>query len=111
MDVMDSGNECEDEPISTEMLEDIRGSIKSRPSVNRREAHYKIHDRIKQTQTECKGALLSTQNMRKFVQKVFKSVVNDILQDLPTLGESGSVVSYLIPEPNFFLKWPYFQMT
>ena len=31
--------------------------------------------------------------------KVFKVVVNDISQELPILGESGSEVSYFIPEP------------
>ena len=44
----------------TEMLEDICGGIQSRPSVNRREAHYKIRDRIKRIQSEQKGALFST---------------------------------------------------
>ena len=35
-DEMNSGNESEDEPISTETLEEIPDSIKSHPSVNRR---------------------------------------------------------------------------
>ena len=38
MDVMDSGNESKDGPMSTEMLEDIRDGSQSRPIVNRREA-------------------------------------------------------------------------
>ena len=33
---MDSGNESEDEPMSTKMLEDITDGSKSYPSVNRR---------------------------------------------------------------------------
>ena len=41
--------------------------------------------------------LLSTQSMGKGVQKIFQAVVNEILQVLPILGESGSEVSYLIP--------------
>ena len=49
MDVMDSGYESDDEPMSTEMLEDIRDGSKSHPSVNRREARYKIHNHIKQS--------------------------------------------------------------
>ena len=41
--------------------------------------------------------LLSTQNMGKVPHKVFKAVVNDILQALSILGESISGVSYFIP--------------
>ena len=51
MGVMDSGDDSDDEPMSTEMLEDIRDSIKSHPSVNRIEARYKMCDIIKQRQT------------------------------------------------------------
>ena len=47
---MDSVDESGDQPMSTDMLEDIRYGSKSRPSVNRREACYKICDRIKQIQ-------------------------------------------------------------
>ena len=58
MDVMDSGDEDEDEPMYTEMLEDTHDGGMSHTIVNRREACYKIRDRIKQRQTEQKGALL-----------------------------------------------------
>ena len=34
-DTMDSGDESEDEPMSTEMLEDIHYGSQSHPSVNR----------------------------------------------------------------------------
>ena len=37
--------------------------------------------------------------MGKVLHKVFKAVVNEILQTLTSLGESGSEVSYLLPEP------------
>ena len=37
--------------------------------------------------------------MGKVLHKLFKAVVNEILQVLPILGESGSEVSYFIPEP------------
>ena len=37
--------------------------------------------------------------MRKVLHKVFKGVVNELKNELPTLGESGSEVSHLIPEP------------
>ena len=43
---MDSGDESDDEPMSTEMLKDIRDVSQSHPNVNRREARYKISDRI-----------------------------------------------------------------
>ena len=37
--------------------------------------------------------------MVKGLHKVFKTAVEDISQDFPPLGESGSEVSHLIPEP------------
>ena len=58
--------------------------------LNRREALYNIHDCVKRSQAEWKGDLLSTKNIGKGLHKVFKAVVNDILQVLPILGESGS---------------------
>ena len=98
MYLMDSGDESDGEPMSTEMLEDIHDGIQSRPGVNRREACYKIRDHIKKGQTEWKGELLSTQKIGKGLHKTFKAVVNDISQYLPILGESGSEVSYFITE-------------
>ena len=60
MDGMDSGNLSDDEPMSTEMLVEINDRSRSHPSVNMKEARYKIRDCIKQSQAEWKGALLST---------------------------------------------------
>ena len=40
--------------------------------------------------------------MGKGLNKIFKAVVNDILQALTLLVESGSEVYYLIPEPRNF---------
>ena len=54
IDAMDSGDESDDKPMSTKMLENIHDGSKSHPSVNRREAHYKIRDRIKQSKTRRK---------------------------------------------------------
>ena len=42
--------------------------------------------------------------MVKVLQKVFKYVVNDILQGLPILGEFGSEVSYFILDPRTFAE-------
>ena len=42
--------------------------------------------------------------MGKGLQKFFKSVVNEIFQVLPILDESGSEVSYFIPEPRNFAE-------
>ena len=75
MDAMDSGDESDDDPISTEMLKDIRDRIQSHLNVNWRYERYKIRDRIKQRQSEWKGALKSMQNMGKVLHKVFKTVV------------------------------------
>ena len=54
MNVMDLGDEYNDEPISTEMLEDIRDGSKSHLRVNRKNARYKICDCIKRSQAEWK---------------------------------------------------------
>ena len=52
MYAVDSGDESDDEPMSTEMLEDIRDGSQYHPNVNMREALYKIWDHIKQIQLE-----------------------------------------------------------
>ena len=71
IDVMDSVYEYDDEPISTDILEEICDDSKSHLSVNRKEAHYRIHDLIKRRHTEWKEALLSMKNMGKGLQKLF----------------------------------------
>ena len=101
---MSSSDNSDDKPMSTDMLEDIREVSQYHPSINRREARYKIYDRIKQGQAEWKGALLPTQKMGKGSHKVFNAFVNDILQALPMLGESVSEVFYCIPEPRNFAE-------
>ena len=42
--------------------------------------------------------------MGKGLQKVFKTVVKEILQDFSPLGESGSEASHFIPEPRNFAE-------
>ena len=49
IDEMSPGDESDDKHMSIEMLEDIRDGSQSHPSENRREAWYKICDRIKQS--------------------------------------------------------------
>ena len=88
--------------MSTEMLEHIRDGSKSHWILHRREARYKISDKIKQRQKEWKVELLSMQNMGKGLHTVFKYVLNDISKLLPILGESGSEVSYFVPDPRKF---------
>ena len=73
-DALDSGYESYDEPISTEMLEDIRNRSQSHPNINRIKARYKIRGHIKQRQLEV------SLNMGKSSHKMFKSVVKDISQ-------------------------------
>ena len=51
MDAMDSGNESDHDPMSTEMLEVIIDGSKSHPNVNEIETRYKICDNIKQRQS------------------------------------------------------------
>ena len=55
------GDESDHDLISTEMLQDIRDGSQTHPNVNKREARCKIRDRIRQRQSECKGALKDTQ--------------------------------------------------
>ena len=62
---MDSGDELYHDLISTEMLEDICDGSQTHPNVNRIEARYKILDRIKQRQSEWKGALKAKRGMSK----------------------------------------------
>ena len=50
MNVMDSGDESDDDPMSKEMLEDICDGSQSHTNVNKREARSKIRDSIKQRQ-------------------------------------------------------------
>ena len=102
--MISSGYYSDDEPIYMDMLEDIPDGSQYRPSINRRYAQYNIRYRFKQRQPECKGALLSTRNMGKGLRNLFKAVVNEISQVLPIFGESGSEVSYFIPETRNFVE-------
>ena len=92
------------------MLEDISNGSQSHPNLNRREACYKIRDPIRQRQSEWKGELKAKQNMGKFLHKLFKTVVKGISQELPPLGESGSEVYHLLPEPRNFAEVKNCQM-
>ena len=75
MNAMNYGDESDRDLISTEMLEDICDGSQTHTNVNKRESHYKICDRVRQRQTEWKGALKYTKSMGKVLQKVFKTVV------------------------------------
>ena len=58
------------------MLKYIWGGSQTYTDINARYYILKIHERIKQTQNECKGAEISSNSMGKGLHKVFKSVVN-----------------------------------
>ena len=75
MENINSGDESDHDLISKEMLEDICYGSQTHPNVNKRGARYKIRDRIRQRQPECKGALKSTRSMGKGLHKVFSTVV------------------------------------
>ena len=104
MDAMNCGDESDHDLVSTEMLEDICGGSQTHPKVNRREARYKIRDRVRQIQSEWKGSLRSTRIMGKVLYKVFSTFVKEILQEWTPLGESGSEVSHFISEPTNFAE-------
>ena len=57
MENLNSGDESDHDLISTEMLQDICDGSQTHPNVNKREAHYKIRDRIRQIQLEWKVLL------------------------------------------------------
>ena len=90
IDAMDSGDESDADPMSTEMFEDIHDGSQSHLKINRIESHYKMRDHIKQIKLEWKGALKATKNIGKGLHKVFS-------QDSPPMGESGAEVSHFIP--------------
>ena len=48
IDAINSGDESDHDLISKEMLVEIRDGSQTHPNVNRREARYKIRDRIRQ---------------------------------------------------------------
>ena len=60
MENLDSNGNSDHDLISTEMLEDIRDGSQTHPTVNKREARYKIRDRIRQKKLEWKVALKAT---------------------------------------------------
>ena len=80
MDAINYSDESDHDLISTEMLEDIRDGSQTHPNVNRRGERYKIRDCMRQRQSERKGALKATQSTGKGLQKVFSTVVKEILQ-------------------------------
>ena len=90
MENLDSSDDSDHDLISTEMLHDICDGNQNNPNINKRESHYKIRDRVRQRQLEWKQALNATRSMGKGLHNVFSKVVKDILQELISLGESGS---------------------
>ena len=104
MENLDLNERSDHDLISTEMLEDIRDGSQTHPDVNKREARYKIHDRVRQKESQRKGALKATRNMGKGLHKASSTIENEIYQELATLGESGSEISHFIPEPRHFAE-------
>ena len=51
MENINSGDDSDHDLISTEMLEDICDRSQTHPNVNKKEARYKIRDRIRQRQS------------------------------------------------------------
>ena len=85
MENLDSNDESDYDLISTEMLEDIRDRSQTHPNINKREACYKIFDRVRQRQLEWKGTLKATRSMGKGLHKVFSTFVKEISQELTAL--------------------------
>ena len=90
MDAIDSGDESDYEPMSTEMLEDICDRSQSHPNASRIEACYRIHYHSNKRQLKWKRALKVTRKTGKGLYKVFKTVVKNISQYLPPFSESCS---------------------
>ena len=104
MENLDSNEKYDYDLIYMVMLEDIRDGSQTHPYVNRREAGFKIHDRIRQRQSDWKGELKATRSMGKGLHKVFSTVVNEISQELTPLGKSGSEVSISFQNQETLLK-------
>ena len=68
MEDINSGDELDNDLISTEMLEDICDKSQTHLNVNRREASYKISDHIRHRQPEWKGSLKATGSIGKYLQ-------------------------------------------
>ena len=104
----ESGDESDSESLimNEQDMENLDSNEQSEthPNVNKREARYEIRDRIRRKELQWKGALKATRNMGKGLHKVFSTIVKEILQELETLGESGSEVSHFIPEPRNFAE-------
>ena len=105
-DEIDYGNESDNERIYMEMLEEIRDSSKSHPNVNSIEACYKICNRIKQRQLERKGASKSTQNMGKYLHKVFKTVAKIFRKIYHPWVNLVYTFPISLQNPETFLKLP-----
>ena len=60
MENLDSNEKSDHDIISREMLEDIRDGSQTHPNVNKKEACYKIRDRVRQKESQQKGALKAT---------------------------------------------------
>ena len=85
MDEISSGDEYDAEPMSRDMLEDISGGIQYHPSINRREARYKIRDLIKKYERNGKGGYYQQETWAK-VHKKFKAVFSEIKESFPIMG-------------------------
>ena len=68
MYAVNSGDESDHDIISTDMLEDIRDGSQTHPNINRREAHYKIRDHIRQRESEWKVVLKATRSIGRGLQ-------------------------------------------
>ena len=79
--------------------------IQIHPDINAIYARLKIRDHTKNNQGEWKAAELSAESTGKGLNKVFKVLVNKLKNSFSTLGESGSVVSYFIPELKNFSEF------
>ena len=101
---LDEKEKFDDDLISTETLHDIRDGNQTHPNIDKREAHLKIRDHIKQKKSEWKGALRATHKMGKGLHKVFSTIVSEISQELTNFGESVSEVSHFIPKPRNFAE-------
>ena len=67
-----------------------------------RDAKMMICYRIIQAQNEWKQSALIVKRMGEILHRVFKAVVNELNNYLPTLVQSGPEVSHLIPDPRNF---------
>ena len=86
IDGLYTGYYSDDGYISKNALGVIRDENCVQTDINVRDARLKMRDHINQAQSEWKGSKLSANNIGKVLYKLFKAILRELNNSLPTLG-------------------------